>query len=315
MRASELLTETGRAIRKGNVKIIQINLGNKCNQSCVHCHQEASSQSNNNMSSGTAQNILKKLSRLDVESVEFTGGAPELNPNLEIFIEELSKYNKKITVRTNLTVLDLPEYSFYADLYKKHRVKIVASLPCVYEENVDRQRGAGVYQTSIKVLKRLNNLGYGGPDLVLELVYNPGGNFLPAAQSGLEKLYKQTLKDKYEIGFNRLLSLTNVPIKRFKRFLVEQGKLEEYLDLLTRKYNPDTLANLMCRDLLSVDYKGDIYDCDFNLALNLRVKDYEEVKFWELDDWSNFKPEITLAEHCYACTAGAGSSCFGSLVE
>lgn len=301
-------------IEKGKIDTIQLNLGNRCNQICSHCHIAASPRGNCNMDYGTAKKILNSLINLDVINIEFTGGAPELNPNLKYFIEGLSRYNKNLTVRTNLTVLDSPDYLFYIELYKKHNVKIIASLPGVFEDTVDKQRGKGVFERSITVIQRLNEIGYATDGLYLDLVYNPSSDFLPPTQEQLEGEYKQILKEKYNIAFNNLITIVNSPIGRFKRFLKRQDRLYDYMELLKREYNPITLNNIMCRHLISIDYEGYIYDCDFNLAMKKGIRGYEDVKFWEID-FSNFSPLITFGEYCLACTADMGSSCHGSLIN
>ncbi len=301
-------------LRKTKIKIIQINLGNKCNQNCYHCHIGASPKGSNNMDYHVASRVLTKILNLDLDSIEFTGGAPELNPNLPMFLEELYKYGKQTTVRTNLTVLNIPQYAFYINLYKKFKVKIVASLPSCFKELTDKQRGFGVFDKSIKILKKLNEVGYGTGDLILELVYNPQGIILPPPQEELEKDYKKLLKDLYNITFNSLITITNTPIGGFKKYLLDEGKYDDYLRLLVDNFNPETLDDVMCRHLISIDYQGFIYDCDFNLALGIRVKDYEEQRFWDID-LENFNPEITCMEHCYACTVNRGSSCYGILIK
>jgi radical SAM/Cys-rich protein len=301
-------------IRKTKIETIQINLGNRCNHACTHCHIEASPRGRKNMNTATAEKILDNLLELDIENVEFTGGSPELNPNLKMFIEELGKNNKKIAVRTNLTVLDIPGYSFFAELYLRYGVKIIASLPSCFETITDQQRGRGVFNKSIQVIKRLNEIGYGGDELSLELVYNPVGDHLPPTQTELERDYKKLLADSYGISFNSLITITNSPIGGFRKYLIRQGKFDDYIRLLVNNFNYETLERIMCRRLLSVDYQGYVYDCDFNLALGMRVKGYEDKKLWEID-FEDFSPEITCDEHCYACTVGRGSSCHGVLIK
>jgi radical SAM/Cys-rich protein len=303
-----------RNIIKIKINTIQINIGNRCNQACAHCHIGASPKGNKNMDHDTARNILDKLLTLDIDNIEFTGGTPELNPNLKMFIEELSKNGKKITVRTSLTVLDLPEYSSFIALYKKYRVNLIASLPSAFEDLTDRQRGNGVFQKSIKVLKKLNDIGYGTENLKLDLVYNPVEDYLPPEQSQLEREFKTLLKDTYNISFNNLITIVNSPIKRFKAHLEKQKRFDNYMRLLVNNYNPETLGKIMCRSLISIDYQGYMYDCDFNLALGLRIKGYEDEKFWEID-FDNFHPLIACDAHCYACTVNMGSSCHGALVK
>jgi radical SAM/Cys-rich protein len=301
-------------LKKERIETVQINIGNKCNQSCSHCHIGASPAGSENMDTATAQMVLHKLLSLDVETVEFTGGTPEMNPNLPLFIETLTSRGKNVTVRTSLTVLAMPEYAHYADLYRKHGVRLIASLPSTFEEQTDAQRGKGVFRTSINVLKQLNSIGYASDRLKLDLVYNAVGDYLPPEQKKLEAEYKQFLKDRYGITFNNILTIVNTPIKRFKQDLVRQDKLDDYMKELFDNFNPDTLRRVMCKRLISVDYLGDVYDCDFNLALGTRIKGSEQSKFWEID-FSDFTPEITCDEHCYACTVNRGSSCQGTLVN
>ncbi len=301
-------------IRKTRIETIQINVGNRCNQACTHCHIEASPGGRKNMDVATAERILGKLLELDIENVEFTGGAPELNPNLKMFIEGLGKNHKKVAVRTNLTVLDIPGYSFFIELYRHYRVKVVASLPSCFQDLTDKQRGRGIFDKCVKVLKRLNETGYGSDELPIELVYNPVGDYLPPSQMDLEKEYKKLLSDIHGISFNKLITITNSPIGGFRKYLIRQGKLDDYMRLLVNNFNYETLDRIMCRRLLSVDYQGYVYDCDFNLALGICVKGYEDKKLWEID-FEDFNPEITCDEHCYACTVGSGSSCHGVLIK
>jgi len=301
-------------IARNKTDLIQINLGNKCNQACSHCHIGASPHGENNMEYAAAKRIIDKLLTVDIENIEFTGGAPELNPNLALFIEKLSGRGKSITVRTNLTVLDMPEYSFLMNLYKENNVKITASLPSVYKDFTDMQRGDGVFDKSIKILTTLNGIGYGTGNLPLNLVHNSVGTSLPSAQSALEEEYQRILKERYGIRFNNLIAIVNSPINRFKDYLAKEGRFDCYMDMLEQNHNPCTLENLMCRHLLSVDYEGHLHDCDFNLALGMKVRGYEDIKFWDID-FTGFTPEITFGRHCYACTANQGSSCHGILMK
>jgi arsenite methyltransferase len=301
-------------IIKTEIQTFQINLGNKCNQSCSHCHIGASPNGGKNMDKSTAEKILLKLLDMNSGVVEFTGGAPELNPNLEMFLTELGRNGRQTVVRTNLTVLDNPEYSWFIDLYKRYHVKVVSSLPSCFKDITDKQRGRGVFDTSIKVLQRLNEAGYGNGNLGLDLVYNPEGMFLPPSEKALENDYRKLLNEMYGITFNRLITITNTPVGGFKRYLLNQAKFDDYMKMLVNNFNPKTLENIMCIRLISIDYEGFIYDCDFNLALGIRVKDYEDKQFWEID-LDNFNPEITCGEHCYACTVNRGSSCQGALIR
>ena len=297
---------------KQPIDIIQINVGSRCNQRCGHCHI-AGGPDGSMMDSAVAQKIIEALALLPAVRVELTGGAPELNPGLRKFIEKLSAQGKRVTVRTNLTSLALPECSLYPDLYKAYKVKLVASLPCYGAGNVDRQRGQGVFQTSIEVLHRLNRLGYGTNGLKLDLVYNPAADFLPPDHAGLERAYREVLHEQYGVAFNRLIAMANVPIGRFKDALDTQKKYARYMSLLQQSFNPATVGRLMCKTLVSVNYQGYVYDCDFNLALDKKIKGHEQARFWEID-FSCFAPEITFGEHCCACTAGCGSSCHGALL-
>lgn len=301
-------------INKTEIHTVQINLGNRCNQSCSHCHIGASPKGRKNMEEPVAKKILSKLISIDTSSVEFTGGAPELNPNLEMFIIELGRHGKKTVVRTNLTALDIPGYSFYFDLYRRYKVKVIASLPSCFKDLTDRQRGKGVFDRSIKILQKMNAAGYGNGDLYLDLVYNPEGMYLPPSEKELEKDYRKLLKEMYSVTFNRLITIANTPIGGFRRYLIGQSKLDEYMKILVNNFNPETLNSIMCRCLLSIDYQGYIYDCDFNLALGIKVEGYEDKKFWEID-FEDFNPEITCGEHCYACTVNRGSSCHGALIK
>ncbi len=296
------------------VDVVQVNLGNRCNQACSHCHVEGSPIGKRDMAPPTAQKIMEALRKSQVLSIEFTGGAPEMNPNLKAFIEGLSESGKKLAVRTNLTILEHPSYSFYLDIYKSYGVRLVASLPSPLEEVTDQQRGKGAFRSSIHVLRKLNEMGYGTDGLQLDLAYNPVGDYLPPGESVLEKEFQDLLERHCSIHFNRLISLTNSPIGRFKDLLLRQGRYQQYLKLLKESYNPRTLDGLMCRSLISVDDKGDVYDCDFNLALGIRTKGYEKTKLWEID-LDPFTSEVSLGEHCYACTAQGGSSCHGTLVK
>ncbi len=302
-----------KEILKDKFDLIQINIGNLCNLTCNHCHVGASPKGDKNMDKITAQKISDKIKTLDIDTIEFTGGTPEMNENFEYFIKELSLADKKLVVRTSLTVLEDPNYKHFLELYKKYKVKIIASLPSVFEDATAKQRGEGVYDATIDILKSLNDMGYSKGELKLDLVYNPVGTYLPAPQSQLENEYKTILKDKFGIEFNSLATIVNMPIKRFKYDLKKQGLLEDYMGTLKSNYNESTLKNVMCKRVLALDYQGFIYDCDFNMALEKRVKGYEDTPFWDID-FENFSPAITFDSHCYACTVNSGSSCHGEVV-
>jgi len=300
-----------KLIRK-KIEIVQVNVGNLCNQECEHCHVEGSPQGENNMDRESAEKIIKKIIDMGVTEVDFTGGAPEMNENLPFMLEKLYANNIKITVRTNLTVLDTKKYEYFLDLFKKYEVKLVASLPCYLEGNVDKQRGNGVFNSSIRMLKKLNDIGYGTGTYALNLVYNPRNESLPAPQKDLEFDYKNTLKGRYDVEFDNLITIVNSPIGNYKKKLMEEGKYNSYMALLKDNYNGDIVKNVMCKRLISVDYNGEVYDCDFNRALKFKAIE-EGKKFWDID--FSKEQDIALAEHCYACTAGSGSSCYGALDE
>lgn len=299
--------------KKLKIDTVQINLGNKCNQSCFHCHIEASPKGNKNMKMETAVNIMNKINELKPMLVELTGGAPEMNPCFTFFIENLFKQNIKTSVRTNLAILNDDKYIDLLELFKKYKVTVIGSLPWYTKEITDTQRGTSTFDKSIATLKRLNKIGYGRNGLELYLVYNPSGVNLPPQQQQIETEYKEKLK-KYGIKFNKLITITNSPIGNFKKYLIKEGYYEYYLRLLKDNFNSSNIDKVMCKNLISIDYEGYIYDCDFNLSLGMKVREYENKKFWEID-FHNFEPLINYGTHCYACTANEGSSCNGSLIN
>ena len=299
-------------IQRKSLDIIQINLGNLCNQSCKHCHIEASPSGKKIMSLATADQIIHKLADMPVKKIELTGGAPEMNPHFRHMVKSLRKAGKEITVRTNLTILEDPEYRDLIDWFQLQNVKLVASLPSTQPEETDKQRGKGIYTKSIRVLKILNEKGYGTNGHSLDLVSNSTADTIPENPSLTEQQFRSELQKKHGVFFNNFITITNTPIKRYQKHLKKNGKEEDYLKLLQEKYNPDTLPNLMCRTLITIDYRGYIYDCDFSLAEDNRIAGYENLKFWEVD-FDNFKPQVSWFDYCAACTASEGSSCFGSL--
>jgi radical SAM/Cys-rich protein len=306
------------AIKRGQLETLQVNLGYLCNQSCLHCHVNAGPTRKENMQQETVENIIRFLHGSNIKKLDLTGGAPELNPHFRHLVATASSMGIHIIDRCNLTVLHEQGQEDTADFLAQHKVEIVASLPCYLEENVDGQRGDGVFKTSIAAIKLLNNLGYGhkGSGLELNLMYNPIGPHLPPAQCQLEQDYKRELNNRYDIIFNNLYTLTNMPIKRFGSTLVSKGEFDGYINTLKEAYQPENLATVMCRSLLSVDWQGYIYDCDFNQMLELPLID--KGKKMHLNDMSNKnldKRDILIADHCYGCTAGQGSSCGGALHE
>ncbi|MBW8039978.1 MAG: radical SAM/Cys-rich domain protein [Planctomycetes bacterium] len=300
------------------LRTLQVNLGNRCNHSCTHCHIQAGPNGKKIMSKTVMEEIIDFLRGCPGLCVDVTGGCPELNPDFRFFINSIYKLASKIMVRTNLTVFFEPGLDWIPQWYSRYKVVLVCSLPCYTQENVDKQRGQGVFKKSIAALKILNGLGYGVDNqLELNLVYNPGGDFLPGPQAQLEADYKRELEEKYGVKFNNLFTITNAPIGRFKRYLKANGKLKQYLRLLMENFNLDTAENIMCRRLISIDYKGVAYNCDFNQALNLPIIDSagQIVSIERLDDVLSGDIEIITDDHCFCCTAGAGSSCTGSLVK
>lgn len=289
----------------------QVNLGRLCNLSCNHCHMAASPESLEIMPWHIMQTIARVAKENKIKSIDITGGAPELNPNLKNFINSLSSPGYNIQLRTNLVALMEPEQNGLAVFLRDKNINLVASLPCYQEENVIAQRGSKVFQKSMMALKLLNDLGYGINDnLKLDLVYNPGGPFLPPKQEELETLYRRELQLHYGISFNNLLSITNMPVGRFKAYLKENSQLTEYMNLLKSAYNINNLSGIMCRNQLSIGWDGALYDCDFNLALGIKIK--TALKNITKFNWEKIKHRIiATGEHCFGCTAGAGSSCDG----
>ena len=303
--------------RVGALLTLQVNLGNKCNQRCAHCHVQAGPNGEKTMPKDVMEEIIRFLANHRGLCVDVTGGCPEMNPDFRFFVENICGLASRLIVRTNLTVLLEPGLEWIPRWYQRRRVALCASLPCYTQQNVDRQRGRGVFEKSIAALKMLNALGYGGDEaLELNLVYNPRGDFLPGPQEQLEADYRRELEGKYGIQFNRLFTITNVPIGRFRESLETNGRLTQYMRLLAERFNPAAAESLMCRSLISVDYRGLAYNCDFNQALDLPIVDSKgrTVTIERLDDMLSEGLEIITGEHCFCCTAGTGSSCTGSLV-
>lgn len=304
-------------LRRVPVTTLQINVGKRCNQACHHCHVDAGPKRTEMMTAATADRLLALIDATpSIELVDITGGAPELNPEFRRLVTAVRSRGHRVIDRCNLTVLLEPGQEDLATFLAEQRVEITASLPCYGLKNVDAQRGKGVFDKSIAALRRLNGLGYGDPatGLVLDLVYNPGGPFLPPAQEKLEADYKRELAAQFGLVFNHLLTITNMPISRFADALRRAGQHAEYMSLLVNHFNPATLDGLMCRSLLSVGYDGQIYDCDFNQMLELPVGGGVRATIWNVDTLAAYDgAEIGVNDHCYGCTAGAGSSCGGAL--
>jgi radical SAM/Cys-rich protein len=304
-------------IRRARLETLQVNLGYRCNQSCVHCHVNAGPQRTESMTRDTISQVLDLLRAASVGTLDITGGAPELNPHFRELVHEARTLDVATIDRCNLTVLEQPGQEDLGAFLADHWVEITASLPCYLEENVDRQRGQGVFDASIRALRSLNALGYGQPGsgLTLNLVFNPQGPVLPPEQSALERAYRQELDTRFGVVFTRLLTLTNMPIQRFGSMLVSKKQFEPYMRLLRESFQPRNLESVMCRSLISVDWQGWVYDCDFNqmLGIPLAWKNRPRVHISELMRVDLQGNPIAVLDHCYGCTAGQGSSCGGAL--
>ena len=297
-------------------EIFQVNIGYMCNQTCKHCHVDAGPDRKEIMAMETMDLCVEKIKEFGTESVDITGGAPEINPHFRYFIGELKKAGvKEIIVRSNLTIfLANPKYHDLPEFFAKNDIRVVSSLPFYHANKTDRQRGKGVFDKSVRALKMLNEVGYGKGELILDLVYNPSGAFLPGDQSELEKDFKKNLAMEQGIVFDNLFVLTNLPINRFLDYLVATDNYEDYMEKLISAFNPAAVDGLMCRNTLSVDYLGNVYDCDFNQMLDLPVKTSTGKHLSELDLKILNERAIETGQHCYGCTAGSGSSCQGTLV-
>jgi radical SAM/Cys-rich protein len=306
---------TGEGLHSRGIDILQVNIGLRCNQQCVHCHLGASPKRTEMMQWPIMKLVLEANQRVRCQLADLTGGAPELNPYFRRFVTALRQEGHTVQVRTNLTVFLEPHMEGMPEFLRKKKVQLVASMPCYLEENLRAQRGAGAYEKSVAAIRMLNGFGYGSdPELPLNLVYNPGGPFLPPPQSALEADYRRELGQRFGIVFSRLLTITNMPLGRFRNELDRRGQTERYAGLLRHSFNPHTVSGLMCRKQLSVGWDGTLYDCDFNLALGLPVNHGAP------DHIKDFRPEdlmvrrIVTGDHCFGCTAGAGSSCGGALL-
>lgn len=312
-----LLPSDFPALRRKRTDTLQVNLGYRCNQQCLHCHVAAGPNRTEVMDRATLDLVVDCLRELPFSTLDLTGGAPELNPGFRDLVTAARGLGKTVIDRCNLTILEEPGQEDLASFLADQQVEIVASLPCYLEENVDRQRGNGVFDASIRGLQRLNDLGFGMPDsrLVLNLVYNPQGPTLPPPQPTLESDYRRHLGERFGIRFSRLLALANLPIQRFGSTLLSRGQFHDYLTLLKDSHSHDNLDDVMCRSLVSVDWQGYLYDCDFNqmLGLGMRGADAERPHLRDLRAMGLDGNQIVVADHCYGCTAGQGSSCGGAL--
>jgi len=315
-RFSETLTAHSLALRRSKTEVLQVNVGKLCNLTCMHCHVNAGPKRKEIMTRGTVDRVIDWFARTEIPTIDLTGGAPEMIPDFRYFIERVKtlRPSRRVIDRCNLTILLEPGYEGLAQFLARHKVEIIASMPCYTAENVNAQRGQGVFDSSIKALRVLNSLGYGS-DLPLHLVYNPVGAFLPGPQAELEADYKRELKKHFGIIFNNLYTITNLPIARFASYLRHNNKLEEYMQLLIDNFNPATVFGLLCRNTISVGWTGEVFDCDFNQMLNMNWRNGSgPLHLWDLDPAADENREILTGNHCFGCTAGAGSSCAGALV-
>ena len=312
-----LVREGTNELRRAEPRTLQVNVGKLCNQACHHCHVDAGPRRTEIMAAHTAERVLAVLERSPGVALDLTGGAPELNPSFRRLVERGKALGRDVVVRCNLTVVLVDGMSWVPEFYRDLGVALVCSLPCYTEENVDKQRGHGVFDGSIRALRRLNDLGYGQPgsELRLDLVYNPLGASLPGPQAALEAQYHEQLARHFGIVFHGLRTITNMPIARFAEQLRRTGDHDRYMGLLVNHFNPTTVPGLMCRHLVSVGWDGSLSDCDFNLMLDLPIGARGVRTIWDLDDVRMLTDApIVTGSHCFGCTAGAGSSCGGALV-
>ena len=302
-------------IRRSRLDTLQVNLGYLCNQQCLHCHVDASPRRTEIMDRGTVDNVIAFLHKKNISTLDLTGGAPEMNPHFKYLVKTASEMGVHVMDRCNLTVLEEPDHAQLAEFLAKNDVEIIASMPCYLEDNVNAQRGAGVFAKSIKGLQKLNALGYGASDeLIINLVYNPQGPNLPPSQAELEPAYKKILLDEYGISFNKLFTLVNMPIKRFGSALLSKGEFESYMHTLKSSHKDENLESVMCKSLISIDWQGYVYDCDFNQMLGIGLGAGKgKTHLRDLMDGDINDGPIVVMDHCYGCTAGQGSSCGGSL--
>ena len=305
----------GLKLRSTDVEILQINVGKVCNQACKHCHVDASPKRTESMSAEIVESCLDVLRKYKIPTLDITGGAPELNPYFRRLVTEARKIGAKVMVRHNLTVMfeegqrDLPEF------FRANAIEVVSSLPYFLAQQTDAQRGTGVFDKSVEAIRKLNAVGYGiaSSGLILNLVYNPTGAFLPPPQAAIEADFRRELKNRYDLYFNNLYTITNMPIARFLDYLRRSGNEERYVQKLINAFNPSTVAGLMCRNTISVDWRGNLYDCDFNQMLEISVSETVPQTIFDFSPEIFINREIKTAAHCFGCTAGAGSSCGGTV--
>jgi radical SAM/Cys-rich protein len=315
---ADKLNLNGQRLTRRAVDVLQVNMGRYCNLACIHCHVESGPTRKEMMSRETVDAVLRFLAATSIPTVDVTGGAPELHRDFDYLVESARSLGRHVMDRCNLTVIFEPRKEYLPEFFQHHQVELVCSLPCYSHENVDKQRGKGTFDSSIRALQRFNEVGYGQAEsgLILNLVYNPVGPHLPPAQNKLEEDYKRILREQFGIVFNHLFCLTNMPITRYAAHLKLRGEYDRYLELLETNFNAATLDQVMCRNLISIGWEGLVYDCDFNQMLDLPLRDRGgnplDIASLALDQVVN--RQITVGDHCYACTAGCGSSCGGALV-
>lgn len=312
------LEHQGLALTRSDAQILQLNLGKLCNIACVHCHVNAGPHRKELITSEHLDRTLDWFEKTNIPTIDLTGGTPEMHPDFKSLVERVRSFEqpREVMTRLNATIIEEPGYEWIPEFHVKHQIICVASMPCYSPDNVNEQRGDGVFDRSITAFQKLNALGYGkDPNLKLNLVYNPNGAFLPPEQSALKADYKRELKKHFNIEFNDLYCITNMPIARYASYLKRNKQLAEYNQLLIESFNPSSVQGLMCRDTISVDWQGRVFDCDFNQQLDLQLASDKPLDVWdiELDKFRDMP--IVTAPHCFGCTAGAGSSCGGALVE
>jgi len=314
----QTLADHSVPLTRDTAKILQLNLGKLCNLTCIHCHVNAGPHRKELISVKALEETLNWFEKTDIPILDLTGGTPEMHPQFRQLVERVRSFDqpREVMTRLNATIINEPGYEWVAEFHAQHEITVIASMPCYSPDNVNEQRGDGVFDSSITAFQKLNALGYGrDPKLPLNLVYNPNGAFLPGDQKELEADYKEEMKKHFDIDFNQLYCITNMPIARYASYLKRNKQLAEYQALLVENFNPSSIAGLMCRDTISVDWEGNVFDCDFNQQLNLGLVDQPEQKVWNLDLATFKESSIRTANHCFGCTAGAGSSCGGALVE
>ena len=316
-RFAQKLVQHSLSLRRGRPEILQVNVGKLCNLTCVHCHVNAGPKRKEIMTRDTIDRIIDWLAKTEIPTVDLTGGAPEMIPDFRYFIDRVKDLqpSRHVIDRCNLTILLERGHEDLGKFLATNKVEIIASMPCYSAENVNAQRGDGVFEGSIAALQLLNSLRYGiDPELPLHLIYNPVGAFLPPSQADLEADYKRELKKHFGIVFNKLYTLTNLPIGRFASYLRRKNKLAEYMELLIQAFNPTTISGLMCRNTISVGWRGEVYDCDFNQQLGMQWNNGARIFLWDVDREKIENRQIMTGDHCFGCTAGAGSSCGGAIV-